>query len=190
VVLFERHLDRLGIRGTSVEAQFRGFASEGVPGTYALRIRDGRLEVERRAGSQLRDGMPVRYLKSPLAQPQRKRPAPSAYDAVRAEGIATLLTSENGRELYESCRGAVLIWDGARLVAVPEERPRTLSVTEQELDAQGLLARRPILADGTEPLLLINAVKGVCVPKVPGRAHVPSEVVVAVTEALHRGTTK
>ena len=158
VVLFDQHARRLG----SVQA-LADFARAAVPGVYRVVLEDGVLQTTLREESRLRDGMPLRQLPSPLPRAAGRIPkvaSPGLYDAVRAPGVATLLTSEDGRELWESCSAVVLAWDGARLIAPPLDRPRVRSTAEDALDQAGLLAHAP-LAPATPALLLLNALGAV-----------------------------
>jgi hypothetical protein len=185
VVLFDAHRRRLG---AACEAAFDAFAAAAEPGIYGLRGVDGRLEVTRRERSRLYDGIPVRFLPSPIADrtgPQVKTPSPSPWDAVRQDGVATLLTSPDGAEIYESCAAGVLAWDGTTLVAPPLETPRIASVTEAFLLARHPHRRAPIRRDAGWALVLINAVAGVCVPSLPAPPF-PADVLSALHESLSR----
>lgn len=185
VVLFAGHAARLG-PDASVQRQYAAFARTALPGVYALTVRGDRLEVEPRPGSRLVDGLPTRCLPSPLPPGQgpiaKPRP-PSAYGAVRAPGIATLLTDAAGEELFESCAASLLAWDGRGLVLVPEDRPRVASLAEAFLAAHFQPSRRPLLRGGAEALLLVNAVR--CAEPARGsRPAFPAELRAAVERAL------
>ncbi|MEW5743399.1 MAG: hypothetical protein AB1938_31100 [Myxococcota bacterium] len=168
VVLFDAHRRRLGV---AWERAFDEFAARAEPGIYGLKGVDGQLEVTRRDRSRLWSGIPVRYLPSPVVGrlgPQEKTPSPSAWDGVRQEGVATLLTSADGEELYESCAAAVLAWDGRELVATPEASPRVASITEPFLLARHAHRRAAIRRRDGWAVVLVNAVAGACVPKMDG----------------------
>jgi hypothetical protein len=122
--------------------------------------------------------MPCRVLRSPVADrggPFPKPPPPGPYAAVRERGVATLLASPSGDELWESCVAALVGWDGAGIVLVPEDRPRVASVAEATLAAAFPHRRGPIAARGDTALLLANAV-ATCRPAAPGRAVFPDDV--------------
>jgi hypothetical protein len=175
VVLYEAHRRRLG---AAWEAAFDAFARTAEVGIYALRGVDGRLEVTRRDRSRLWDGIGVRFLASPVASlrgPQVKAPSPSPWDAVRVPGVATLLTSADGEEVFESCAAAVLAWDGRELVATPETSPRIASLTEPYLLERRPHRRAPLRRNAGWPLVLVNAVVGACLPTLEGPVF-PAEV--------------
>jgi hypothetical protein len=179
VVLYEAHARRLAPDGGAARLRFDGFAATAAPGAYALLDDGARLDVRPRPGTALRDGMPTRVLPSPLAGSGGaipKPPPPGPYAALRAPGIATLLASRDGAELWEACVAAVVSWDGARLVLVPEDRPRVASVAEAAVRAGFPHAVAPIAAGGGAPLLLVNALKGTCTVAAPGRAPFPERV--------------
>lgn len=165
MVLFDAHRRRLGV--ACAEA-FDDFAAGAAPGVYAVRAAGARVEVTPRPGSRLRDGIGLRFLPSPVAHlrgPLAKCPASSLWDAVRAAGVATVLTSADGVFVYEACVAAVLAWDGEQLVAPPDDAPRVDSVTQSFLLARHRHRRAPIRRDAGWPLLLVNAVVGACVPE-------------------------
>lgn len=183
VVLFDAHRRRLG---PAYAAAFDAFAAEAAPGIYGLRGTDGRLEATRRERSRLFEGIPVRFLPSPIAErvgPQVKTPSPSPWDAVRQDGVATLLTSPDGAELYESCTAGVLAWDGGTLVAPPDEAPRIASVTEAFLLGRHAHRRTPIRRDAGWALVLVNAVAGACVPSLDAPPF-PTGVLSALRDSL------
>jgi hypothetical protein len=183
VVLYDEHRRRLG---TACEAAFEAFARTAAPGLYSLSSVDGRLDVTPRERSRIFDGVPVRYRVSPVAHgtgPKVKTPSPSPWDAVRAEGVATLLTSADGSALYEACVAGLLAWDGATLVAPPDEAPRIASVTEAHLLARHAHRRAPLLTRARWPLVLVNAVAGVCVPAID-RPPFPPEVLATLRASL------
>jgi hypothetical protein len=170
VVLFDFHRARLG-RDAATLAAFDAFSRSAEPGIVAVRGRaPGDLALERRATSRLADGQPTRRRVSPVAHlrgPLPKQPAPSVWDDVRLAGVATLLTSADGEELYESCVACVLAWDGAGFVAPPDDRPRVASTFERWLVETGRARRAPLRLDAGWPLVLANAVAGPCVPEQP-----------------------
>lgn len=166
VALWEYHLRRLALDPAGpARAALAAFARAAAPGVYALSVDGGgALHVEPRAGSRLRDGMPTRFAPSPVSGGRGARPKPppgGPYDGVRLPGVATLLTSPDGRELYEACAAALVAWDGVDLVCVPPDRPRVWSTAEQAI-REHLAPRVAPLAPGGLPLLLVNAVKGTC----------------------------
>lgn len=189
VVLFDAHRRRLGV---AYEAAFDAFAATAEPGIYGLRGVDGRLESTRRDRSRLFEGIPVRFLPSPIADrrgPQVKTPSPSPWDAVRQDGVATLLTSPDGAELYESCTASVLAWDGATLIAPPDDAPRIASVTEAFLLARHPHRRATIRRDAGWALVLVNAVAGVCVTALDAPPF-PTEVLSALRDTLAASTRR
>ncbi|MGC4123131.1 MAG: hypothetical protein QM765_52900 [Myxococcales bacterium] len=98
--------------------------------------------------------------------------------------LATLLTSQDGSEIYEACVAAVIGWDGHRVVCVPEEYPRVWSCAEQAIREHLEYRERPLKADSDEPLLLVNAVKGTCELSLPGRAPFPAKARAAIDSLL------
>ncbi|MFZ5444727.1 MAG: hypothetical protein ACOZQL_32335 [Myxococcota bacterium] len=164
VPLFEGHVRRLGESSRDALRHFVSLAAEGVYRVWW----DGRqLTTQHRAASQLRDGIGVRFAVSPYAAQSGRfaKPAsPCPYDAVRAEGVVTLLTDASGDELLEADRAALVAWDGASLVLVPDEVPGVASVAEAEVLARLPHRRARILRRDGWPLLLINAVIGTCAP--------------------------
>lgn len=181
VVLYDYHRRRLNPAGeVEADRSFARFAREARPGVYAVWVgAGGALRLESRGGSRLREGMPARLLVSPLAGTagQVAKPAPpSPYDAVRTEGVATLLTTPDGTEIYEASVAAVLGWDGRRIVCVPAGRPRVWSTAEQAVREHLAVVEAPVLTASAAPLLLVNAVKGTCAVDVPGREAFPADV--------------
>lgn len=192
VVLHDFHVERLAPEGPEVLAGFQRFARAATPGVYSVAAADGELRIERLAGSRLVVGMPIRRLVSPFVAHRGAFPKPgppSAYDAVRLPGVATLLTSSDGSELFESCVAAVLGWDGARLIRVPEDRPRVASVAEAAVCAALPWVRAPLRTDDRLPLVLLNAVVGPCTVGT-GRPPVPPDVVVLLAQVLQRSTRR
>jgi hypothetical protein len=176
IVLYEQHRARLAPAGRRVVAQFERFAGAAAPGVYALRAGGGQLAVLSRDGSRLFDGMPVRFAPSPFRDrsgPFFKPASPSPYDALRVPGMSTLLTSADGEEIYESCAAAIVEWDGGQLVLPPGDRPRVDSTAERALRAGAACRTAPVRRESTLPLALVNAVVGVCLPEVEGRAPFP-----------------
>lgn len=112
---------------------------------------------------------------------------PSVYDSVRRADRCTLLTSDDGSELYEACIAAVLWWDGARWCCPPWDRPRVASLSEAQLAAEGLIEPRAIAADVRAGLVLINAVQGPCRP---AGSLVADDVLMPLLEAFARATTR
>ena len=184
VVLLEYHRRRLrpaaGDAGAAAAAALERFAREAAAGVWAVWTDEaGGLRSESRGGTRLLDGMPVRCVPSPVAGRAGrfpKEPSPSAYDAVRRAGVATLLTSPDGTEILEACAAAVAAWDGGAIVVVPADRPRVWSTAEEALCDHLKVREAPILAEGKWPLLLVNAVKGTCAVAVPDRPPFPAEV--------------
>jgi len=187
VVLYEQHLARLAEAGPTASAAFRDFALQATPGCYSIQSTAQGLDIKPRPPSALFEGMPVRWLISPHAgtpAPFAKPAPPSAYDPVRAHGVATLLTSADGAEIYESCVAAVIAWDGARLLAPPDDRPAVRSTALAALRDAGLITFRPIAAHADEPLALVNALAGICLPSIPGRAPFPAHVHDSIAAAI------
>ncbi len=179
VVLFAAHRARFEPLGARVTAQFDRFAAEATPGVYALRAAAEQLAIEPRDGSRLFDGMPVRWAPSPFLGRRGRFPkpaSPSAYDRCRQAGLCTLLTSEDGAEIYESCSAAVVGWDGTRLLLVPEDRPRVDSTAESALRESGGIATCALMRHSSLPLALVNAVAMVCLPSIDERPVFPPEV--------------
>ncbi|MCC6749884.1 MAG: hypothetical protein IT371_19620 [Deltaproteobacteria bacterium] len=186
VVLLDYHLARLGLAGDDEDhedhearAAFDRFAATAAPGNWAV-FTDGEagLRVEERPASRLYDGIPTRSLPSPVADrsvafPKPAQPGP--YEAVRQPGVATLLTSADGRELYESCTAAVLHFDGATLLVASRGRPRVLSTAEAAL-RDHLSAREGVIPGDSNALLLVNAVKGTCALAEPRSTGFPTSL--------------
>ncbi len=192
VVLHDFHAERLAPEGPEVQAGFRRFARVATPGIYGVAATDGELRTRRLAGSRLVAGMPVRRRVSPFAAHRGAFPKPgppNAYDTVRLPGVATLLTSSDGDEIYESCVAAVLGWDGARFVCVPEDRPRVASVAEAAVRAVLPWVRAPLRTGDRLPLVLLNAVAGPCTVGA-GRAPMPADAMACLTGVLQRFTRR
>ena len=193
VVLLDQHAQRLagsdaGALGAVREDLARLARGSGA-GVYAVWAGAGGLRVERRGETQLADGMPARFIQSPFAHRAGTFPKPSppcAYDECRVPGVEALLTSADGAEILESCRAAVLGWDGARLLCVPDDRPRVLSTAEAAVRENLPYRESPLPVDDPMPLLLVNAVKGPCAVAVAGRRPFPAQAIREV-EALFGG---
>lgn len=184
VVLFDFHRARLG-DDAATRAAFDAFTARAEPGIVVVRVTaPGRLELTRRPASRLADGQPSRTLVSPIAGlqgPQPKQPPPSPWDGVREAGVATLLTSADGAEVYESCVACALAWDGEGFVAPPLDRPRVASTFERWLVETARARRAPLRLDSGWPLVLANAVAGPCVPAQAARP--PDEAVSRLRDA-------
>ena len=192
IVLHDFHVERLAPEGPAGLAAFARFAREATPGVYGVAVAGGELRAERRTGSSLVEGMPVRFALSPFAAQRGAFPKPgppSAYDGVRLPGVATLLTSSDGSEIHESCVAAVLGWDGTHFVGVPEDRPRVASVAEAAVRATLPFVRSPLRTDDRLPLVLLNAVAGPCTVGT-GRPPVPAAAVMLLTQVLQRSTRR
>lgn len=190
VVLREIHERRLGLAGTPA-ADFDRFALEPEPGVFAVWSDGARLWHESRPESALFDGMPVQRVESPFAGRRDRYPKPASpniYDAIRSPGVATLLTSRDGREILESCRAAVLGWDGERFVFPPDDRPRVWSVAETAIREHLPAREAPLLLSEPLPLLLANALKGPCAIAVPGRSPAPAEALDTIAALFARLT--
>ncbi len=176
VPLFEGHVRRLGEDSREALQQF---ASAGAAGIYRVTWDGRRLTTVLRGPSRMVEDMPTRLVVSPFAGLRGRfaKPAPpSPYDAVRIEGVATLLTDARGDELYESCSASVLAWDGAVLVLPTDQAPAVASVAEAEVAGKFAHRRARVLVADQWPLLLINAVVGTCAVHVPGRPAFPPDV--------------
>ncbi len=176
VPLFEGHVRRLG---ESSRGALRHFASETAAGIYRVTWDGKQLTTLLRPASRLVEGMSTRFVVSPFAD-QRGRFAkpspPNLYDAVRIDGVSSLLTDRAGEELYEACVASIVAWDGKSLVLPPEEVPAVASLAEAEVAAKLPVRRARLMIAGDWPLLLINAVAGTCQVQVPGRADFPRGV--------------
>jgi hypothetical protein len=191
VVLYEEHARRLAPHGGPARLRFDRFAAGAAAGVYALLDDGAVLDVHARAGSALADGMPCRVLPSPVADqggPFPKPAPPGPYAAVREVGVATLLASPAGGELWESCVAAIVGWDGAGVVLVPADRPRVASLAETAIGAAFPHRRAAIVAAGDAALLLANAVAS-CRPQVPRRAPFPERVAREIARVIE-GTAR
>jgi hypothetical protein len=177
VTLYEAHEARFVPAGPAAVAAYCAFAAEARPGVYSLRWADDHLEAVLRDKISLFDGIPVRYVPSPLSASDGlvpKAPPPNEYAGVRTAGVATLLTSPDGVEIFESCTASVVAWDDG-FVAPPPDRPRLLSTTTTTLLQQASVHAAPLLKRSRLPLALINAVSGLVVPSLPDRDPWPAE---------------
>ena len=185
VPLLHRHAARLG---DGAFAALRHFVSLVVdPGVYRVTWDGRQLSTLRRPASRLREGMPTRRRVSPMANERGRFPKPappSAYDAVRLDGVSTLLTSQAGDAFYEACSATLVAWDGTSLVLPPEDVPAVASIAEAAIAANEPVQRRTLATEGSWPLLLVNAVAGTCAIDVPGRHAFPAEVRARLTALL------
>ncbi len=194
VLLRDLHLRRLGLNApgaTRARQAFSRFAARASPGPWAVWHEDGALRTEPRPGTRLREGMPVRLLPSPLvgrSGPIPKTAPPCVYDAVRMPGVATLLTSPDGVEIYEACSAAVVGWDTGRFVCAPSDRPRVQSTAQAAVREHLPVVEAPLLVASGIALLLINALKGPCAVHLPGREAFPREARSRI-ECLFRSLT-
>lgn len=177
IPLYDEHERRFLRSGPAAASAFQAFATRATTGIYRLTWTHGHLDVERRETVSLFDGIPVRYVPSPLraaAGLVGKTPAPNEYAPLRIPGIATLLTSPDGEEIYESCTASVVEWDDG-FIAPPNDRPRLLSTTLSAL-MNALPMRTAAIQRGSAlPLALINAVTGLVAPEVRGRSPLPAQ---------------
>ena len=188
VVLGDYHLRRLGLAaGTRTFAAFVRFARESAPGVWAVTVEADEVVAEPRGESRLSEGQATRFAVSPVASHSGPQPKPGpggAYDEVRGPGVATLLTSANGKQIFEACVAAVIGWDGDRIVCVPDSRPRVWSCADQAIREHLDPREAPLRVDSHEPLLLVNAVKGTCAVEVAGRSPFPAEARATVDHLL------
>lgn len=187
IPLLHRHAERLGDGAFAALKHFVSFVVD--PGIYRVTWDGRQLSTLLRPASRLREGMPTRRLVSPMAKQRGRFPKPappSAYDAVRLDGVSTLLTNEAGDELYEACSATVAAWDGESVVLPPEDAPAVASLAEAAIAANEPVRRSPIAAAGAWPLLLVNAVVGTCAIDVPGRGAFPADVRSRLTALLAR----
>jgi hypothetical protein len=189
VVLYAQHLARLAPEGPAVLAAYRKFTQTASPGVYALCAESDRLTVTLRPPSSLFDGMPARFLISPFFNQRSLFPKPtppSLYDSVRLRGVASLLTSPDGSELYEESFSSIVVWDGSRLMTPPEDRPAVRSCALGALLAAGILGYESLAVHSNQPLALVNAVAGIVVPDLPGRDAFPPEIKARVADIFDR----
>lgn len=165
IPLLHRHATRLGDGALGALQHFISFVVE--PGVYRVTWDGRQLSTLKLPGSRLVEGMATRVMASPFAEQSGRFPkqsSPSPYDAVRAEGVSTLLTDASGGEVFEACSAAVVAWNGSALVLPPEDRPAVASLAEAAIAAHEAVLRAPIRLTESWPLLLVNAVT-TCVPK-------------------------
>ncbi len=189
VVLCGFHWTRFERAGPLAAEAFARFAHSATPGNYTLRWEGLTLQTDRFDRSRLEDGMPVRTAPSPLAQGAGlidKPPPEGVYAAVRSPGMATLLSSPEGAELYEESVSALFGWDGNALISPPKDRPRVLSTSELAVRGGLEVTEAPLRADSNQPLLLVNAVKGTCAPALPGREPFPARIRKEIDALLER----
>jgi hypothetical protein len=96
---------------------------------------------------------------------QVKTASPSAWSNVRIPNIATLLSSRDGAEIFESCSASLLCFDGDLLISAPETRPRIRSTAEYAIRNELPSVERPIFTSDMLPMVLVNAVAGVVIPQ-------------------------
>lgn len=184
-VLFRaHHARRFDRAGPRARAAFESFCQSALPGIHVLRFEQGALRTQLRAASRLQPGIAVRWRVSPHAGRVGgfAKPAPPCpYDAVRASGVATLLTDARGEELLEACSASVIAWTGDGWIAPPDDRPRVQGVAEAALRASGILRSAPIQKVARQPILLVNAVIGACTVD-PAQLPLPPEDAVAAVE--------
>lgn len=190
VVLLEGHARRMAPEGGPMRTAFLHQVAQLHPGIHLITLDGERWSTTPRSASWLTEGMPVRHRISPVTHrgsPFPKPPSPGPYDTVRKAGVATLLTSADGAEIYEACVAAVVGWDGSTLVLPPEHCPRVASVSEAAVAEHLGVCRASVASAGTMPLLLINAVKGTCEADA-GREPFPAHVRASM-DALFRELT-
>ncbi|MBN1962328.1 MAG: hypothetical protein JW841_15450 [Deltaproteobacteria bacterium] len=185
IVLKDFHMRRLQAAGPNADAALEQLAKDKKPGCYSVWAEDKVWRIEPRGESRLYDGMPIRYLPSPLlgkVGPCAKTASPNPYDAVRTLGIATLLTSANGEEIFESCSAAVIGWDGNQFICVPENNPHVWSTSEAAIRKYMPFISAPIKISDTFPVILVNAIKGVCTITTTDRQDMPQKVIKQLEE--------
>ena len=194
VVLWDYHVRRLELdkEGAPLE-RLRAFGREAAPGVWAISTdHEQGMRVERRGESRLREGMPARFLTSPVANQVgriAKPNGPSWYDQVRLDEMTTLLTSPDGKEIYEACRAAVVGWDGERIVCVPRDRPRIWSTAEAAI-REHLAVREAAISTDSHAILLVNAVKGTCALAQSHRRGFPAAVRRTIDDLFARLTKR
>lgn len=185
VLLYSLHEERFRKAGNEAVQAYRKFATNAVPGVYNLYWDGKHLLVKTREGSSLFDGMPVRYRVSPIANMKNridKPMPPSIYTGLVELNISTLLTSADGKEIFESCRASVVAWNGKNIIRVPDDRPAVMSTMEQLLSKVTNVMEEPIVADSDYPIALVNAVKCICTVSMEGRNEFPAEQVRRIQE--------
>lgn len=184
VPLLHRHAARLGPGALGALDHFRSMVVDA--GLYAVWWDGKQLTTRFAKSSRLTDGMPTRIVASPCADRTGAFPkpyAPCLYDAVRADGVASLLSVEE--RFTEACSAAVIAWDGAAIVVVPDETPRVASLTEAAIVRHLAPRRAPIPVTGDWPLLLTNAAIGTCAPAT-NRPPFPANVRATIQALLQR----
>ena len=163
------HLERLlgdRARDSNIVHDFKAQLGLQPDGIISVQCDAHSYVFSHRSRSRYFDGIPLRYLPTPLSTsgPVAKCASPSEYDAVRQAGIATILTDPSGQELFEACSSALLGWTGAGLVMTPDDRPRVQSIAEKYLKIAMNIHRVALRKDAGLALLLVNAV-GVFTPE-------------------------
>ncbi len=187
VLLYALHEERFRNSGEDAILSYRKFALEAKAGVYNLTWDGENLLVKERGESNLFDGMPARYRVSPIAHLKNRidKPAPpSIYSNLVEPTISTLLTSADGKEIYESCRASIISWNGKNIIRVPDNRPAVKSTMERLLKDMPDVIEEPILVDSAYPITLINAVKCTCTISVEGRNPFPIEQLEKIKEAF------
>lgn len=165
IPLLHRHAKRLGAEALGALQHFVSFVVE--PGVYRVTWDGRQLSTLKLPGSRLSEGMQTRVMPSPFAVGTGRFPkqgSPSPYDALRLNGVSTLLTDSAGTELFEACSAAVVAWNGSTLVLPPDDRPAVASLAEAAIARHEAVVRAPLRLDESWPLLLVNAVT-TCVPQ-------------------------
>lgn len=172
IPLLHRHATRLGGEALGALQHFISFVVE--PGVYRVTWDGRQLSTLKLPGSRLVEGITTRVMTSPFAELHGRFPkpgSPSPYDAVRLDGVSTLLTDPSGIEVFEACSAAIVAWNGSELVLPPEDRPAVASLAEAAIAKHEAVVRAPIRLADAWPLLLVNAVT-TCVPN--GSAFPPT----------------
>jgi hypothetical protein len=192
VLLYSQHEQRFRNAGEDAVRAYRQFAADATQGVYNL-FWDGKiLLVKERGESTLFDGMPVRFMVSPIANLKNridKPMPPSIYSNFVETNISTLLTSADGKEIFESCRASVIAWNGKNIIRVPDDRPAVRSTMERLLKEMPGVIEEPILKDSAYPIALVNAVKCTCTLTIEGRNEFPVEELERIRE-VYMATAK
>lgn len=186
VLLYDKHEQRFLNAGEDALKAYKQFAKDAKPGAYTLNWDGKNLLIKVRGESTLFDGMPVRFMASPIANLNTridKPMPPSIYTNLVELTISTLLTSADGKEIYESCRASVIAWNGKNIVRVPNDRPAVNSTMEMLLHEMPNVVEEPIMKDSDYPIALVNAVKCTCTIAVEGRKEFPKEQLEKIKEA-------
>ena len=176
VLLYKQHEERFRNDGEQALQAYRKFAASAAPGIYNLWYHNQALIIKKREKSRLFDNMPVRYCVSPIANLNRRieKPAmPEVYGSVIKPGVATLLTSADGTEIFESCSAAVITWSGKNIIMAANNKPAVKSTMEELIKGHGYIIYEPILVNSDYPILLLNAIKCTCTVSIPGRYPFP-----------------